>query len=211
MKNGFVRACTRAFLAATAAMLPVATRAETVIDEWSSVKAPAAPQLKEATIVPAKTAVLVLDYNKKSCTAEQRPRCAAALPKVEKFLVEARAKGMTVIHIYNIIMTAADLAVAPAPGERVMQASLNKFHGTDLEQSLKARGIDTVLITGTAANSAVLFTVGGAAMSGFKVIVPVDGMPGDGPYQEQFTAWQIANAATVSNASTLTRWDMIKF
>jgi nicotinamidase-related amidase len=211
MKNGFVRACTRAFLAATAAMLPVATRAETVIDEWSSVKAPAAPQLKDVTIVPAKTAVLVLDYNKKSCTAEQRPRCAAALPKVEKFLVEARAKGMTVIHIYNIIMTAADLAVTPAPGERVMQASLNKFHGTDLEQSLKARGIDTVLITGTAANSAVLFTVGGAAMSGFKVIVPVDGMPGDGPYQEQFTAWQIANAATVSNASTLTRWDMIKF
>jgi nicotinamidase-related amidase len=211
MKNGFVRACARAFLAATAAMLPVATRAETVIDEWSSVKAPAAPQLKDVTIVPAKTAVLVLDYNKKSCTAEQRPRCAAALPKVEKFLVEARAKGMTVIHIYNIIMTAADLAVAPAPGERVMQASLNKFHGTDLEQSLKARGIDTVLITGTAANSAVLFTVGGAAMSGFKVIVPVDGMPGDGPYQEQFTAWQIANAATVSNASTLTRWDMIKF
>jgi nicotinamidase-related amidase len=211
MKNGFVRACTRAFLAATAAMLPVATRAETVIDEWSSVKAPAAPQLKEVTIVPTKTAVLVLDYNKKSCTAEQRPRCAAALPKVEKFLVEARAKGMTVIHIYNIIMTAADLAVTPAPGERVMQASLNKFHGTDLEQSLKARGIDTVLITGTAANSAVLFTVGGAAMSGFKVIVPVDGMPGDGPYQEQFTAWQIANAATVSNASTLTRWDMIKF
>jgi nicotinamidase-related amidase len=175
------------------------------------VKAPAAPQLKDVTIVPAKTAVLVLDYNKKSCTAEQRPRCAAALPKVEKFLVEARAKGMTVIHIYNIIMTAADLAVTPAPGERVMQASLNKFHGTDLEQSLKARGIDTVLITGTAANSAVLFTVGGAAMSGFKVIVPVDGMPGDGPYQEQFTAWQIANAATVSNASTLTRWDMIKF
>ncbi|MEA2935393.1 MAG: hypothetical protein QOD74_2039, partial [Variibacter sp.] len=40
MKNGFVRGCTRAFLAATAAMLPVATRAETVIDEWSSVKAP---------------------------------------------------------------------------------------------------------------------------------------------------------------------------
>lgn len=211
MKIGFMRACTRAFLAATAAMLPAASRAETVIDEWASVKAPAAPQLKQVTIVPAKTAVLVLDYNKKSCTAEQRPRCAAALPKVEKFLAEARANGMTVIHIYNIIMTAADLAVAPAPGERVMQASLNKFHGTDLEQSLKARGIDTVLITGTAANSAVLFTVGGAAMSGFKVIVPVDGMPGDGAYQEQFTAWQIANAATVSNASTLTRWDMIKF
>ncbi len=211
MMSEFLRTRVVALLAATAALFPAATSAQTVIDEWSTVKAPAAPQLKEVTIVPAKTAVLVLDYNKKSCTAAQRPRCAAALPKVEKFLAEARAKSMTIIHIYNIIMTAADLAVAPAPGERVMQASLNKFHGTDLEQSLKARGIDTVLITGTAANSAVLFTVGGAAMSGFKVIVPADGMPGDGPYQEQFTAWQIANAATVSNASTLTRWDMIKF
>ncbi len=210
MMSELMRACAVALLAAVA-LFPAGASAETVIDEWSSVKAPAAPQLKEVTIVPAKTAVLVLDYNKKSCTTAQRPRCAAALPKVEKFLTEARAKGMTIIHIYNIIMTAADLAVAPAPGERVMQASLNKFHGTDLEQSLKARGIDTVLITGTAANSAVLFTVGGAAMSGFKVIVPADGMPGDGAYQEQFTAWQIANAATVSNASTLTRWGMIKF
>ncbi len=199
------------FLAAAVAMFSVAARAQTVIDEWATAKAPPPPQLKEVRIDPKKTALLIIDYNKKSCTLAGRPRCADALPKVQKFLTEARAKGMLVIHIYNIIMTPADLAVAPAPGERVMQASLNKFYGNDLEKSLKDKGIDTVLITGTSANGAVLFTVAGAAMTGFKVIVPVDGMPADGVYQEQFVVWELANAPTVSGASTLTKWDMIKF
>ena len=39
----------------------------------------------------------------------------------------------------------------------------------------------------------------------------IDGMPADGVYQEQFVVWELANAATVSGASTLTKWDMIKF
>jgi nicotinamidase-related amidase len=198
-------------LAATIAMSSVVARAQTVIDEWAAAKAPPPPQLKEVTIDPTKTALLIIDYNKKLCTPADRPRCAAVLPKIEKFLAEARSKGMLVIHIYNIIMTPADLAVTPAPGERVMQASLNKFHGTDLEKSLKDKGITTVVITGTSANGAVLFTVAGAAMLGLKVIAPVDGMPADGVYQEQFVVWELANAPTVSGASTLTKWDMIKF
>jgi nicotinamidase-related amidase len=198
-------------IAIAAALFSSGARAQTVIEEWANAKAPPPPALKEVTVDPKKTALLIIDFNKKSCTVADRSRCADTLPKIQKFLTLARSKDMTVVHIYNIIMTPADLAIDPAPGERVMQASLNKFHGNDLERSLKDKGIDTVLITGTSANGAVLFTVAGAAMLGLKAIVPVDGMPADGIYQEQFVVWELANAPTVSGASTLTKWDMIKF
>lgn len=209
--NRMLHGAALVLFAAAVSLFSSAASAQTVIDEWATAKVPPPPLLKDVTVDPKTTALLIIDFNQKSCTQADRPRCAAVLPKIEKFLSVARANGMTVVHIYNIVMTAADLAIAPAPGERVMQASLNKFHGNDLEKSLKDKGITNIVIAGTSANGAVLFTVGGAAMLGFKIIVPVDGMPADGVYQEQFVVWELANAPTVSGATTLTKWDMIKF
>jgi nicotinamidase-related amidase len=57
----------------------------------------------------------------------------------------------------------------------------------ELLKYLRDKGVDTVILTGTSANSTVLFAAGGAADTGFKVIVPVDGIPADTVYQEQFT------------------------
>lgn len=199
-----------ALLVAALVLLPCAARADTVIDQWSSATAPPAPVLRSVTIDPKKTALLILDYSTKTCTTATRPRCAAALPNVRAFLDKAHANGILVVDIYSTAMTTADMAIVPGPADLVLQASLNKFYGNDLAATLKKAGIDTVIVTGTSANGAVLFTVGGAAAAGFKVVVPVDGMPADGLYQEQFTAWEIVNAPTVSGASTLTRWDMIK-
>lgn len=196
---------------AAAAVFPASAQAQTVIDEWTSVKVPPPPALKEVVIDPKQTALLTMDFNKKTCIPAKRARCANDLPKVREFLDKARSSHMTVVNIYSAAMSKDDMAIAALPGEKVIQASLNKFDGSDLEQYLKAKGIHTVVITGTSANGAVLYSVGGAAMRGFKVIVPVDGMPADAAYQEQFTAWEIANAPTVSGASTLTKWAMIKF
>jgi nicotinamidase-related amidase len=194
-----------------ALFLPLAASAQTVIDDWSTATPPPAPPLKDVRIDPQKTALLVADFNRKSCTPEGRPRCAAALPKLRAFLAVARAKGMLVVHFYNGQMTAADLAVAPAPGEPVMQAPINKFFGNDLAKTLRDRGIDTIVLSGTSANGAVLFTTAGAVLLGFKVVVPVDGMPADGLYQEQFVAWELAKAPNLSDGTTLTRWDKISF
>ncbi len=190
-------------------MLPNGARADTVIDDWSAAKVPPPPVLKSVTIDPKKTALLDMDFSSKTCTPQGRPRCAAVLPTIRGFIDKARAAGVTIVDIYSTAMARDDMAIVPGSGDLVMQASLNKFYGNDLAATLKNRGIDTVIITGTSANGAVLFSVGGAAANGFKVIVPVDGMPADGLYQEQFTAWEIVNAPTVSGASTLTRWDMI--
>lgn len=217
--NNYVAFCERALapcfgvvmIVAAIAVIPASAQAQTVIDEWTSVKVPPPPELKEVMIDPRQTALLIMDYNKKTCTPGERVRCANALPKIRDFLAKARSSHMTVVNIYSVVMSEDDLAIAPLPGERVMQASLNKFDGSDLGQYLKSKSIHTVVITGTAANGAVLFTVAGAAMRGFKVIVPVDGMPADASYQEQFSVWEIANAPTVSGVSTLTTWGMIKF
>lgn len=197
-------------LSAALLVTPNRAGADTVIDEWSAVKAPPPPVLKSVTIDPKKTALLDMDFSTKSCTPQARVRCADVLPTIRAFIDKARAAGVMIVDIYSSAMTRDQMAITPAAGDLVMQASLNKFYGNDLASTLKSRGIDTVILTGTSANGAELFTIGGAAANGFKVIVPVDGMPADGLYQEQFTAWEVVNAPTVSGASTLTRWDMIK-
>ena len=50
-----------------------------------------------------------------------------------------------------------------------------------------------------------------AALRGYKVIVPIDGMSGDDAWPEAYTAWHLANAARIAPQVTLTRMDMIKF
>ncbi len=66
--------------------------------------------------------------------------------------------------------------------------------GTDLEKILKDKGIKAVIVTGTAAHRAVLYTASGAALRGMHVIVPVDGMSAENVYAEQYVAWNLVNA-----------------
>jgi nicotinamidase-related amidase len=184
-----------------------------IIDEWASVKTPAAPALKPVTLDPKTTALLVLDFLKQSCNNERRPRCAASIPKVEGLLKQARDNKATVIFSYTSNSTPADIAkeLAPLDGEPMVRASADKFVGTDLEKILKDKGIKTVVVTGTAAHGAVLYTGSQAAFRGFKVVVPVDGMSSENTYYEQYTAYQLANAPGVAQQVTLTRIDMIKY
>ena len=87
----------------------------------------------------------------------------------------------------------------------------DKFLHTDLEKILKDKGIQSVIVTGTASNGAVLFTAAQAALRGMTIIVPVDGMSAADPYAELTTAYTFASAPSVSTKSTLSRSDMIKF
>ena len=194
-----------------------AVKTPTVIDEWQSAKAPAAPKITPVTINPAKTALFLLDFLSEVCTPEKRPRAAAALPKLQGLLQEARKRGMTVVHTTTSASTVplgSDLAdaIKPIAGEPVYKAPFNKFYDNDLEQYLRKRGIDTVIVTGTSPNGCVLFTVAGAILLGFNVLVPVDGMPAATLYQEQFVAWQIANGpGGFSRQAKLTAIDAIGF
>jgi nicotinamidase-related amidase len=185
--------------------------AQTIIDEWANVKAPPPPQLKPVTLDPKTTALLMLDFMNQNCG--QRPRCLATIPAMKKLLTEARAKGATVIYSFYGTTTAADVIkdVAPAANEQSVTSFADKFINTDLDKRLKDKNIQTVIVAGTAANGAVLYTGSGAAARGMNVIVPVDGLSSVDTYSEQLSVWQLANGPVFAPKVTITKSDMIKF
>ena len=212
MARGFVAwaACCGMAIAAVTGAAPA--RAGNIIEEWANVKVPPAPELKPVTVDPKTTALLLLDFIDPNCT--RRPRCMASLPAMKKLLTEARAKGATVIYSVAGQATPADIMkdIAPAAGEPFVKASVDKFAGTDLEKILKDKGIQTVIVNGTAAHGAVLYTGSIAALKGMKVIVPVDGMSSEDLFYEQATAWLLAKGTGgIGTNVTLTKSDMIKF
>ncbi len=194
---------------------PDAARAQNIIEEWDSIKAPPPPiaKIKPVQIDPKKTAVFSLDWNRKTCTADGRVRCFKTLPKIEKLLADARSHNVLVLHALSSSMQPEDIvaSVGPRGEERVVRGRGDKFSDNDVEKMLKDRGIDTVIIVGTSANSAVLYTTFGAVQRGFKPIVPIDGLPSETAFQEQFTIWQIANGSQLNEKAVLTRLDSITF
>jgi nicotinamidase-related amidase len=205
-------------LARLAIMLGLATlgaaaqaNTPTIVDEWANIKAPAAPELKSATLDPKTTALLVLDFVNPNCTSRQR--CMATLPAMKKLLAEARAKGMLVVFATGLTGKRADIlpAVGPLESEAIVASGVDKFANTELDKLLKAAGTQTVIATGTSAHGAVLYTASAASMRGLKVVLPVDGMSADTAYIEQFVAVHMTTAPLVSRNVTLTKLDLIKF
>jgi nicotinamidase-related amidase len=192
-----------------------AAQAQTLIEEWSTAKFPPPPTLKPAKIDAKETALLVMDFTNQTCSQQRRPRCAASVPKVLKLVNEARAKGALIIYSVAVPKSVpADIVkeLTPAAGEQVLPPlGPDKFINSDLEKTLKAKGIKTVVAMGTQAQTSVLHTGGEAALRGFNVIVPVDGMSADDVFPELYTAWHLATAARISAKVTLTKFDMIRF
>ena len=186
---------------------------QTIIDEWSKVQMPAAPTLKSVKIDPKTTALLVLDILKQSCNNERRPRCVESVPKIAKLLADARAHNVPVIYSITPTTQAADILapVAPKGGEPMVASSADKFVNTDLDKILKDKGIKTVIIVGTTAEGAVLYTASGAAFRGLNVIVPVEGSSAGTTFAEAATAWILTNAPAVGAKTTLTKMDMISY
>jgi nicotinamidase-related amidase len=202
------------------------TVAQTIIDEWQNIKAPPPPELKSVTLEPKTTALLVMDLIKQLCNEQNRPRCVASIPKVAKLLAAARDSGVTVV--YTIVPSVGPNAPPPVIGdtipafapkgdEPVVTSAVDKFilrnQDTGLEKMLKDKGITSVITVGTAVHGAVLYTASAAALRGFDVIVPVDGMSGNGQivYDEQAVAFILTHAPVLSPKITLTSVDMIKF
>ena len=204
-------------LGVTLAISPGAStlRAASVIDNWASVKAPPAPELKPVKVDPRTTALLMLDYVKQICNAERNPHCPPRLPTVKKLLDQARANGVMVIYtgttMPNSERADIDPSVAPTDDEPFLKSVLDKFLNTDLEKILKDKGITTVIAVGQAAQGAVITTGSEAALRGFKVIVAVDGIAAQDDYYEQYTVWHLGNAPLLANRVTLTSTDLIKF
>jgi nicotinamidase-related amidase len=208
-------------LAAAGAALVIAAAASPsiadVISDWSSAVAPPPPELKDVTVDPATTALLLLDMMKANCSV--RPRCVAAQPAVKAMHDAARAHNMVVW--YSLVGSdgkatpddVMDTGIKPQPGEWYRQNGPDKFIGSTLEPVLKQAGVKTVIICGNSFQGATVGTSQEAVQRGFKVIVPVDCSAGDSVYSEQYAVYQLAKGGPVPITSnvTLTRTTMVKF
>ena len=206
-----IRNSAAALALAFVAFTPLPAQVGNIVEEWASVKAPAAPELKAVTVDPKTTALLMLDFMNQNCA--QRPRCVASVPAMKKLLEAARAAKATVVYSIIANSTPADVIkdVAPLADEPHVLAGPDKFLRTDLEKILKDKGITTVIAVGTASNGAVLFTAAGAAFRGLNVVIPVDGMSSVDPAAEYSTTIDFLTAPQLSAKTKLTRSDLIKF
>ncbi|MBO0757770.1 MAG: isochorismatase family protein [Bradyrhizobiaceae bacterium] len=188
-----------------------------VISDWNTAKTPPPPELKDVTIDPATTALLLLDIMKENCGV--RPRCVAAVPAMVRLHDEARAKNMVVW--YSLVGSngkatpddAMEPKIKPRVGEWYRPNGPDKFVESTLEPTLKQAGVKTVVICGTSYEGATVGTASGAAQRGYKVIVPVDCSASEDVYREQYATYHLGGGgpASITRNITLTRSSMIKF
>lgn len=182
---------------------------QTIIDEWEAVPIPPAPKLKPALVESGSSALLILDMETTICKS---PRCLASILPIKQLMNEARQCGMLIIYSLTHNGSPSDIfsELDPAPNDPIVRSNVDKFYKTNLNKILQDCGIKTVLVTGYAANGAVLHTATAAAFRGYQVIVPVDGMSANNPYAEQYTAWHMLNSPGPRTRATLTKISLIR-
>lgn len=184
---------------------------------FAQVEPPTLPDLASLGVDPATTAFLVLDINSAVCPP--RPACLASVPAIQRLLLRARAANVFVG--FSTTAGAEILQdVAPRDSEPVVTSRADKFFNTDLDQVLKDHGIQTLVVVGSTANGAVMYTTFGAVERGYTVIVATDGISSGRDFDTLLAEYQVLNMPGFANANnnplqpqtaTLSRGDLITF
>lgn len=158
---------------------------------------PTIPDAVEVKVNRGTTALLVLDILESNCRV--RPACLESVPNITSLLSWARAEGLHVVHS-NTGPTSVFLPeVVPLEGEPVVGSSADKFFNTNLNDILQERGVATVIVVGTAATGAVLYTSFGAATRGYTVVVAEDGISSNLPFQTFLARYQLLTGPGTAN------------
>src|SRR5438105_991501 len=154
-----------------------------------------------AVEVPVKgAALLVLDITSVICPP--RPTCVASVPKIAAIVKKARDAKVPVIYSQTATAGSTYIAdIAPVTGDATVTGRADKFYGTNLEQILKDKAVETAVVVGSAANGAVLYTTFGLGLRGITVVVAQDGISGDPEFTETLTRWQLLNEPGFANAN----------
>ena len=177
---------------------------------------PDAPPPVAVSLPAARSGVVVLDLSDYACA--RTPQAAATLPTVRVFLDRARLDGVRVLFSIGRVPQSVHPELARRDGEPVVQSSADKFFRTDLERLLEGR--THIVVLGTAANGAVLYTSFAACARGFTVVVAVDGISSRTELATAVATWQLLNQPGFVNSEnapladelvTLSRTDLIRF
>ena len=216
-QNKFTRpAALAAALALTFGLAACSTAPTQSANTLPEIPAPAA-----VTLDASNTALLILDINEVVC--RPNPACMATVPAISSLLNKARAAKVPVLYssTANADGTIPTLPeIAPRSGEPVVVARANKFVGTDLEEQLKKRKIANIVVVGSAANGAVMYTAFHAVTRGFTAVIAEDGLSSPKAINTVLARYQVLNQPGFYNSdntpladkkATLSRGDLITF
>jgi nicotinamidase-related amidase len=181
---------------------------------------PSAPDPVAVILDPAATALLIFDIVDPICS--RQPNCTGRMvPAIATLLARARQAGVTVGYGTRAPTMSKWLPeVLPAPGDiRIESQAQDRFYNTDLDKTLKAKGITTLILAGWKVSGSVTYTSVGATLRGYTVVVPVDASLDATDYEIAVGQYQILhqhsanaeNEALKARSSTLSRTDLITF
>ncbi|MGN6716040.1 MAG: isochorismatase family protein [Candidatus Binatia bacterium] len=199
---------------------PSATSSAVASKPLLTLQMPALPEPVRVVLKPATTALFVSDMIDPTCKSQ--PKCTGTmLPAIASLLAQARKAGVLVVYSTRAANMSKWLPeVAPAPGNAMSDSyAQDRFYNSELDKTLKAKGITTLILTGWKVNGSVLYTSIGATLRDYTVVVPVDASLAATEYEVAIGQFQILNqnSANATNeplkpkASTLSRTDMITF
>ena len=181
---------------------------------------PSPPDPVPVVLNPATTALLIFDIVDPICT--RQPNCTGKMvPAIASLLARARNAGVTVAFGTRAPTMSKWLPeVSPAPGDiKIESQAQDRFYNTDLDKTLKAKGITTLILAGWKVSGSVTYTSVGATLRGYTVVVPIDASLDATDYEIAIGLYQIlhqhsenaANEPLKDRASTLSRTDLISF
>jgi nicotinamidase-related amidase len=181
---------------------------------------PATPEPARVTLNPRTTALIVLDYVEDICN--NQPSCKTKmLPAMTPFMEKVRKAGMTVAYgtreqnqahwLKEVAPTAADI--------RITNTAQDRFYNTTLDQQLKAKGINTLILVGWKISGSVTYTSVGAMARDYTVVIPMDTTSAGSDYETTIGFYNVQNSGNANlknepmkkGAVTLTRTDLITF
>jgi len=184
----------------------------------SAQQVPAAPAPVAVTLDPGTTALLVLDVTTQTCSPQ--PNCMEFVPRVASLLANARAAGVYVLYSTPATQPPILPDVAPAEGEPIVVGfGQDRFFDTPLDELLRARGIQRLVLVGWRENGSVLYTAVGGNLRTYTVVVVDDATSAAQDYDIAIGRYQLLtqlnsnpnNEALHKGAVTLTRTDLIHF
>src|SRR6202044_174568 len=181
---------------------------------------PSPPDPVPVVLNPATTALLIFDIVDPICA--RQPNCTGKMvPAIASLLARARKAGVTVAFGTRAPTMSKWLPeVLPAPGDiKIESQAQDRFYNTDLDKTLNAKGITTLILAGWKVSGSVTYTSVGATLRGYTVVVPIDATLDATDFEIAIGRYQIlhqssANAANEplkTGASTLSRTDLIAF
>ncbi|MFM9967524.1 MAG: isochorismatase family protein [Burkholderiales bacterium] len=181
---------------------------------------PATPDPASVTLDPKTTGLIVLDFVEDICNAQ--PSCKGQmLPAMIPFMERVRKAGMVVAYgTREHNMTKWLKEVAPLPRDiKIISTAQDRFYNTDLDNTLKTKGIKTLILVGWKISGSVTYTAVGAMARDYTVVIPVDTTSAASAYETTIGFYNVlnsgnanlANAPLKPKAVTLSHTDLIAF